>query len=426
VTGGQAKARIGNYRWWICALLFFATTINYVDRQVIALLKDNIGVALGWTKENKEVLYAYIVASFQAAYALGYLFGGRISDVIGLRKGYTLAVALWSFFALVTGFVTSTVMLGIARAGLGLAEGGNFPSAIKTVSEWFPKKERALATGIFNAGSNVGPILTPLIVPPLALNYGWPAAFYITGAIGSLWIIAWLLVYKRPEDEPKLSPAELAHIRSDDPEETERLPWSSLLKMRGAWAFIVGMMLSSPIWWFYLFWAPDFFSKNFGLDLKNIGPPLIAIYLVADIGSVGGGWFSSHLIKRGWHATDSRKLTLLICALCVAPIYFAAQVSNQWIAVGLFGLAMAGHQGWSANLYTIASDTVPRSSVSSVIGMGGMAGSTLSLFFSLYVGNVLKKTGNYQVLLTIAPLAYLVAFVNMHMLIPTVRGRRPA
>ena len=402
-------------------MLFFATTINYVDRQVIALLKDQISVALGWTKDNKEQFYSYVVASFQAAYGFGYLFGGRITDVIGLRKGYTWSIALWSSCAVLTGLVTSVWGLVFVRAGLGLAEGGNFPSAIKTVSEWFPKKERALATGIFNAGSNMGPIITPLVVPILARAFGWQSAFYVTGAIGFFWIFWWLAMYKHPADEPRVTPAELAHIQSDPPDNVERVSWASLLKYRQVWAFILGMMLSSPVWWFYLFWGPDFFQKQFHLDIKNIGLPLVIIYLVADVGSVAGGWLSSQMIKRGKAPTDARKITLLCCALCVIPIFLAGHATNEYFAVALFGLAAAAHQGWSANLYTLTSDTMPRSAVSSVVGMGGMASAFVSLFFSLYVGNVLKGTKDFTPILAISPCGYLIGLLCIHLLIPKVK-----
>jgi ACS family hexuronate transporter-like MFS transporter len=403
-------------------MLFFATTINYVDRQVIALLKDQISVALGWTKDNKEQFYSYVVAAFQAAYGIGYLLGGRLSDVIGIRKGYTISVALWSLFAVATGFAASLISLIFVRAGLGLAEGGNFPTAIKTVSEWFPKKERALATGFFNAGSNLGPILTPAIVPILVKAFGWQSAFYVTGAVGFIWIAWWLTAYKSPQDEPKLSPEEREYIQSDPPDPVERISWMSMLRYKQVWAFIIGMMMSGPVWWFYLFWGPDFFQKQFHLDLKNVGLPLIAIYLVADIGSVGGGWLSSQMIKRGKEPTDARKITLLICAICVTPIFLAGHATSELFAVALFGIAAAAHQGWSANLYTLTSDTMPRSAVSSVVGMGGMASSFVGLFFSLYVGNVLKGTKDFTPILVIPPCSYLLALLFIHILIPKVKS----
>ena len=412
--------KIGAYRWWIVAILFMATTVNYVDRQVIALLKDNISTSFGWTKDNKEVLYADVVIAFQVTYAAGYLLGGRLSDVIGLRWGYTIAVGLWSLMAAATGFVRSLPGLYIARGGLGLAEGGNFPSAIKTVTEWFPAKERALATGLFNAGSNFGPILTPLIVPPLAAAFGWPSAFYVTGAIGGLWIVIWLFFYKKPENEPRVSFAELAHIQSDPPDPQVRVSWAGLLRYRAVWAYIIGAMLTSPVWWFYLYWAPDFFKKTFHLNLSTVGLPLVVIYLFADLGSIGGGWLSSFLIKTGRSINVGRKAGLFSCALCVVPVVLAALVRNEWLAMVFLGLALAGHQGWSANLYTFASDTVAKAEVSTVVGMGGMAGGVASIFFTKFVGDMLQRYHNYELILALCPCAYLLGFTAMHLLVPKI------
>ena len=411
------------FRWWIVVLLFFATTVNYIDRQVIALLKNTLGTELAWSSDHAELYYSWIAASFQAMYALGYLFGGRLMDLIGLRRGYTLSVGLWSLAAAAGGMVSTVTGFCFVRGALGLAEGGNFPAAIKAVSEWFPKKERALATGIFNAGSNFGPILTPPLVAWLTLSYGWRSAFYVTGSFGAVFVIAWLLIYKSPDQHPLVSPAELAHIQSDPPDPVVRVPWLGLLNERGAWAFIVGMFLSAPIWWFWLFWAPDFFDKRFGLDLKTVGLPLIAIYLLADVGSVGAGWLSSSLIRRGWDAVRARKVVLLGCALCVVPVTQASIVSSAWGAVALIGLAAAAHQGWSCNLYTLVSDTMPRNSVSSVVGMGGMAGSALGLFFSLYVGKVLQETHSYTTIMYLAPVAYLLALAIIHLLLPAKKGQ---
>ncbi len=423
---GATVQKIGSYRWWIVGLLFFATTINYVDRQVIGLLKDNISDALGWTAENKERLYADVVIAFQITYAAGYLLGGRLSDVVGLRWGYTIAVGLWSIMATATGFVRSLGGLYAARGGLGLAEGGNFPSAIKAVTEWFPAKERALATGIFNAGSNLGPVLTPLIVPPLAAAFGWPSAFYVTGAIGFLWIVLWLAFYKRPEDEPKLSDRELDYIRSDIADRPRQVPWLGLLEHKAVWAYILGVMFTSPVWWFYLFWAPDFFKTRFHLNLSTVGLPLVVIYLFADVGSIGGGWLSSDLIKHGRSINAGRKTGLLVCLLCVVPVFLAARIPSEWAAMGLLGLALAGHQGWSANLYTFASDTMPRSAVSSLVGMGGMAGGVASIFFSKFVGEMLQRTHNYELILALCPCAYIVGFGLMHVLVPNIDAARLA
>jgi ACS family hexuronate transporter-like MFS transporter len=412
-TASMAKRR--GMRWWICALLFFATTINYIDRGVIGVLKPTLQQELGWS----EIDYANIVFWFQVAYAAGYLFGGRLMDRIGLRIGYGLAILLWSLAAMGHAFARTVPHFCIARFGLGLAEGGNFPAAIKTVSEWFPRKERALATGLFNAGCNIGAILTPLIVPWIALNMGWPASFFITGALGLVCALAWVLVYRRPQQHPRLSQAELEHIQSDPPDPVVHIPWAQLLAYRATWAFIVGMFLSAPIWWFYLYWIPDFLFKRHHVDLIHMGAPLVMIYLISDGGSIAGGWMSSALIKRGWGVNAARKLALLTCALCVIPVFFASQVSNQWAAVLLIGLAAAAHQGWSANLFTLVSDNMPRQTVSSVVGIGGMAGSIAGMGFAKLVGYVLEWTGSYVVLFAIAPAAYLIAIAVMHVLIPT-------
>jgi ACS family hexuronate transporter-like MFS transporter len=403
-------------RWWICGLLFFATTINYVDRSVIGVLKPTLQHDLGWN----EIDYSNIVFWFQLAYAGGYLFGGRLMDRIGLRLGYALAIAIWSLAAIGHGFALTVKQFSMARFGLGLAEGGNFPAAIKTVSEWFPKKERALATGLFNAGCNVGAILTPLIVPWIAINIGWPAAFFLTGALGLICVVAWMVIYRRPMEHPNLSGKELAYIQSDEPDPVVQIGWLDLLRYRATWAFIVGMFLSAPIWWFYLYWIPDFLFKRHHVDLIHMGLPLVAIYLLSDIGSIAGGWLSSAMVKRGINAIVARKVALLICAICVVPVFFASRVNDEWTAVLLIGLAAAAHQGWSANLFTLVSDTMPRHAVSSVVGIGGMAGALAGMGFAKFVGYILQWTGSYTLLFAIAPAAYLIAIALMHVL--TQRG----
>ena len=413
----KGQIKVPNFRWWICGLLFFATTINYVDRSVLGVLKGQLTKELGWN----EIDYSHIVMWFQAAYAAGYLLSGRLMDLIGLKRGYTLSVGLWSLAAACTGFVSSIFAFCAVRAGLGLAEGGNFPAAVKTVGEWFPQRERALATGLFNAGSNVGPIVTPLVVAWLTLHFGWQSAFFVTGIVGFAWIVAWWLVYQKPSEHSRLSPEELEYIQCSPSIQAERIPWMSHLNRRSTWAFIVGMLFSAPIWWFYLNWGPDFFSKRFGYDLKNVGIPLVVIYLLADVGSIGGGWLSSHLIRNGKSVDFARKITLLVCVLCILPVVFAATVTQAWLAILLLGLAMAGHQGWSANLYTLVSDTTPQKAVSSVVGMGGMAGSLAGLFFSMYVGQVLQKTQSYTSILYIAPVAYVVALVLIQVLVPKIK-----
>jgi ACS family hexuronate transporter-like MFS transporter len=309
---------------------------------------------------------------------------------------------------------------GLARFFLGLAEAGNFPASIKAVAEWFPKKERAFATGIFNSGSNVGALLTPLAVPWITLHWGWETAFIATGALGFLWLVFWLLYYHEPEKHPKLSAAELAYIRSDPSEPTTPIAWSRLIGYRQAWAFAIGKFLTDPIWWLYLFWSADFFNRAHGLDLRNIGLPLVIIYLVADVGSIGGGWLSSAFIKRGWTVNRARKTAMLICALAVLPIVFAARTSNVWVAVALIALAAAAHQGWSANIFTLVSDTFPRRAVGSVVGFGGMAGAVGGMLLSIMVGEILQRTGSYTAIFLMAGSVYLVALGIIHLLLPTL------
>jgi ACS family hexuronate transporter-like MFS transporter len=307
------------------------------------------------------------------------------------------------------------------RASLGLSEGGNFPASVKSVSEWFPRKERALATGLFNAGSNVGALLTPLIVPWITIEFGWPAAFLVTGSLGFLWLLAWLVTYHHPEQHPKVSKQELAYIRSDPPDPAVRLSWLALLRYRPTWAFAVGMFMTSPIWWFYLYWVPSFLNKRHHVDLLDLGPPLVVIYLMTDVGSIAGGWLSSALIQRGWSVNAGRKFAMLVCALCVVPIFAAALVDDLWPAVLLIGLAASAHQGWSANLYTLVSDTMPRQTVSSIVGIGGMAGAVGGMFIAKLAGYVLEWTGEYLTLFIIASSAYLIALLIIQFLVPRLQ-----
>lgn len=413
-----AARKIGRYRWVICALLFFATTVNYVDRQVLGILAKDLKTEIGWT----EVDYGNIVAAFQAAYAFGLLLAGRLMDRIGTRVGYALAIVWWSFAAMAHALARTPFGFGVARAALGLGEAGNFPAAIKTVAEWFPKKERAFATGIFNAGSNVGAIVAPLTVPLIASHpsLGWRWAFILTGAIGFVWLLFWLPMYKRPEKHARVSAAELAHIQSDPPDPpAANIPWVSLIPHRQTSAFAIGKYLTDPVWWFYLFWIPNFFRDQHKLDLLSVGPPLIAIYLIADIGSIGGGWLSSTFIKRGWTINRARKTAMLICALAVTPIIFASNVKNVWVAVGLIGLAAAAHQGWSCNLFTTTSDMFPRRAVGSVVGIGGMAGALGGATMAVATGYILESTGqNYSIVFMLAGTAYLLALTIIHLLVP--------
>jgi ACS family hexuronate transporter-like MFS transporter len=438
----SSSTRVGYYRWVVCALLFFATTINYVDRQVIGILKGTLTDELGWQDER---IYAAIVFTFQLAYAIGLLLAGRVMDKLGTRVGFALAVVIWSIAAVghaasdwfpwlklptlhldaTTGL--TVVLLSGAAAGfalmrflLGLGEGGNFPASIKTVAEWFPKKERALATGIFNSGTNVGALVTPLVVPWIALHWGWKKAFIITGVTGFLWVIWWLWAYRSPEEHSRLSAAELAYIRSDPVERITPIPWRKLIPHRQTWAFAIGKFMTDPIWWLYLFWIPDFLFRNYKVDLKSIGPPVVVIYLVADIGSIGGGWLSSTLIKRGWTVNRARKLAMLICALAVVPVIFASRASEKWVAVGLISIAAAAHQGWSANIFTLASDMFPRRAVGSVVGFGGMAGAVGGMLIAIVVGEILQRTGSYVPIFFIAGSTYLVALGIIQLLTPSL------
>jgi ACS family hexuronate transporter-like MFS transporter len=343
---------------------------------------------------------------------------GPVIDWVGTKVGYAFALVFWSVAAMAHAFAGSVLGFGIARFGLGLGESGNFPAAIKTTAEWFPRRERALATGIFNSGTNVGAIVAPLVVPPITLLYGWRWAFILTGAIGFVWLAFWIAFYRRPEDHPSLSKAELAYIRSDPPENVTRIPWATLLRHRQTWAFAIGKFMTDPIWWLYLFWVPDFLFRNYGLDLTRIGPPVVAIYLIADVGSIAGGWLSSSLIKRGWTVNAGRKTAMLICALCVVPIVFAARANNLWVAVGIIGLAAAAHQGWSANIFTLASDMFPRRAVGSIVGIGGMAGAVGGMLIAKATGYLLQWTGTYVVIFIVAASAYLLALGIIQTLVP--------
>src|SRR5258708_3963791 len=372
--GGAAPSSsgVGRLRWVICALLFFATTINYVDRQIIGILKPELQRHPGWD----EIESSNIVVAFTVAYAISLLLVGRLIDRIGTRLGHSRPATWRSFAAMAHALAGSAFGFGLARFALGLGEGGNFPASIKTVAEWFPKRERALATGFFNSGTNVGAIVTPVLIPWIVLAWGWRAAFVLTGALGFLWVVVWHTLYRRPDENPRLSPAEMAFIRSDPPDPPGRsVAWGRLLGYRQTWAFALGKFLTDPFWWFYLFWVPDFLQRTYGLDLKGRGLPLAAIYVVSSLGSIGGGWLPGVLLARGASLSVARKATLLLCALCVTPIAFATRVTTLWGAVAIVSLAAAAHQGWSANLFTTASDMFPRHAVGSVMGLGGAAGA---------------------------------------------------
>jgi MFS transporter, ACS family, hexuronate transporter len=411
---------IGRYRWTICALLFFATTINYMDRQIIAILKPVLQSEIRWN----EIDYSNIVFAFQLAYAVALLFAGKIMDWLGTRKGFSLSIGLWSVAAMAHALAHSVFGFGFARFTLGIGESGNFPASIKAVAEWFPKKERALATGVFNSGTNIGAIITPLLVPWLTRNYGWRAAFITIGAIGFIWLAAWLLMYQPPAQQKRLKRAEFDYIHSDPAEPIAKIPWVRLLPHRQTWAFAIGKFLTDPIWWFVLFWGPDFLYKRHGVTLSNVGLPLFVIYQMATLGSIAGGWLSGSLIKRGWQLGKSRKTAMLICALAVVPIVFASKVSGLWSAVFLIGLAAAAHQGWSANIFTLASDCFPRQAIGSIIGLGGMFGSLGALLLSKVTGYVLEWSGSYLPLFIISGSAYLIALLIIHLLVPRLEPAR--
>jgi ACS family hexuronate transporter-like MFS transporter len=420
----MSKSPIGNQRWIVVALLFFATTINYIDRQVIGLLKPTLEVEFGWSEKD----YANIVMAFTAAYALGLLVFGRIIDKIGTKMGFSISIVFWSIAACLHGVVKTTFGFGVARAALGLGESGNFPAAIKTVAEWFPKKERALATGIFNSGANIGAVFAPILVPTILALYGWQEAFIITGAIGFVWLIFWLYYYEIPNRHKKVTEAELAHIHSDNEEDSSNekpLSWGTLFRVRQTYVFIIGKLLTDPIWWFFLFWLPSYFSTSFSLDLKKPGWPLVIIYMATSIGSIGGGYLSSYFIQKGWPVYKARKTAMFIFALCVLPIMSAKYATNMWVAVALISLAAAAHQAWSANIFTVASDMFPKKAISSVVGIGGMAGSVGGVLFPIFVGYILEtyrqlgdSTAGYNIIFFVCGLMYMLAWAIMHFISP--------
>lgn len=411
---GSITHRIGNYRWRICAMLFLATTINYVDRQVLGILAPQLQHELNWS----DAQYGLIVTSFQVAYAIGFLFMGKMMDTLGSRLGYVLSMAWWSIAGMLHAVCRTATGFGIARFGLGLGEAGNFPAAVKVVAEWFPKKERSFASGIFVSGASVGAIVAPFTVPLIAIHYGWQMAFILTGLTGFVWMLVWLWMYRSPEKHPSLSPEELRHIRSDHPEEVEHVRWISLLKFRQTWAFTLGKFLTDPVFSFFFFFLPKFFYTNHGVGLDSIGPPVMVIYLMSDIGSLAGGWLSSFFMRRGWSVNKSRKITMLIAAVTVTPVYFASQTPDLWTAVALIGLALAAHQAWSANIFTIASDMFPHHAVGSVVGIGSTLGAVGGMFGATIAGFLLETTGSYTPLFVVAGSTYLVALGIIHWLAP--------
>jgi MFS transporter, ACS family, hexuronate transporter len=409
-----AISRVGHVRWFVCALLFAVVALNYTDRQVLSVLKPTLQQAYGWS----EIGYGDVVFWFQAAYGLGYVCFGRVVDRFGAKVGGTIAVTLWTIAHIAHAFVTSTAGFTWVRIPMGLGESGLFPCTLAAAAEWFPKRERALAIGIFNAGSNVGAILAPFIVPIITILWGWQMAFILTGLLTFVWLAVWLLWYRRPREMKSLNAQELAYIESDPQEAQRPVAWSKLLSTRQTWAYVLGRFIIDPVWWTFLFWLPDFFSKRYGVDLKHYGPPLVTIYVMADIGSVLGGWRSSRLLKRGVALGRARKMAMLACAFFALPVAGAMYASNLWLAVAAIGLACAAHQGFSANLYALPSDLFPRWAAGSIVGLGGLSGALGGMLMSLYAANVLQKIGSYTPIFIFASLAYLFALLVVHLIVP--------
>jgi ACS family hexuronate transporter-like MFS transporter len=414
VQKSENSDRRSHFRWVICGLLLFGTTKNYMDRQVIGILKNSLQHQFGWN----EIDYGNLVFAFQTAYALGMLVVGRLIDGVGTRVGYALAMATWSLASMAHGMTSSLGGFLGARFALGFGEAGVFPASMKAVSEWFPKKERALATGIFNAGTNLGAIATPLLVPWITDRWGWRWAFFLVGSLGFVWLALWLWMYRRPEQHPGCSATELEYIRSDGEQAQAKIGWLRILPHRQTLAFAAGKFIIDPIWWFYLFWTPDFLQRQYGLALKQTSLPIVTIYLMADVGSVLAGGMSSALIHRGNSVNFSRKVAMLGCAVSAVPVIIAPRVGMLWGAVFLIGLAAAAHQGFSANLFTLPSDMFPRKAVASVVGMGGMAGAIGGMFIAKIVAYFLQWTGSYRVPFFMAGAAYLIALAVVHLLAP--------
>jgi ACS family hexuronate transporter-like MFS transporter len=440
-TAANINKQVGNYRWTICALLFFATTINYLDRSVISLLKNDLEVRFNWSESD----YSDIVIAFQISYAVGMLIAGRFIDKVGTKLGYAIALAVWSFASMGHALVKSTVGFLIARSALGISEAGNFPAAIKTTAEWFPKKERAYATGIFNSGANIGAILAPLTVPFIVVEWGWQEAFVFTGAFGLIWLIFWFIYYEIPARQKRLSKSEYDYIHSDTDESEnlkansdaasdvqidKKVPWVKLLKYNQTWTFIIGKFLTDPIWWVYLFWLPAFLYAQYGLEGTDIALPVAIVYTMSTVGSIWGGWLPLNFIKHGWPVFRARKTSMLIYAFLVLPVVFAQYLGslNMWLAVFIIGIATSAHQAWSANIFTTVSDMFPKKTVASVTGMGGMAGAVGGMLIAFLAGKLFdfyKAKGDldagYFIMFIICGFAYLLAWVLMHFLAPRLK-----
>jgi MFS transporter, ACS family, hexuronate transporter len=414
---GHGSSGIGRYRWVICALLFFATAINYMDRQILGLLAPLLQSKIGWN----EAQYGYIVVGFQAAYAIGLLTMGALVDRWGVKISYAAALTVWTLASVAHAAVRTPLGFGVVRFALGLGESGNFPAAIKAVAEWFPKKERALATGIFNSGSNLGATLSPLFIPVLAVHYGWQSAFIATGLFSAVWIVCWLTIYRSPDENPRLSAAELDYIRSDPQDAGAKIPWVTLLGYRQTWAVVIGRFLTDPIWWFFLFWLPKYFSSAHGISLVGLALPLIVIYNSASVGSIFGGWLVARLLAAGWTVNRARKTTMLLCACAVVPVVLAGKIQSLWGAIALVSVAAAAHQGWSANLYTMVSDVFPKQAVGSVVGLSGFGGAIGGLLIAGFTGLLLQATHSYVVIFGIAGFAYVTALAIIHAILPRLQ-----
>ena len=410
----RPSTRVGRVRWIICILLFAAVVLSYIDRLVLSVLKPTLQAEYGWS----ETGYGDVVFWFQAAYGVGFLFFGRLIDKVGAKIGYLLAMGVWTAAHMAHALVTSTLGFTLMRIPMALGESGTYPAALAAASEWFPKKERALAIGIFNAGANVGAVVTPLIVPVLTLALSWQSAFIVTGLFNVVWIALWVIYYRRPRDHPRVTMEEIAHIESDPPIVQREVRWRRLLATRQAWAYMAGRFLIDPVWWMFLFWLPDFLHRQYGIDLKGYGPPLVAVYIIADIGSILGGWASSRMLARGATANRARKLAMLGCAIVVMPVAFAAHASSALVAVLLIGLACAGHQGFSANLFSMPADLYPRWAQGSIVGLGGFAGALGGMLMSKYAGWVLQTVGSYTPIFVICGGAYLLALLVVHLINP--------
>jgi ACS family hexuronate transporter-like MFS transporter len=411
----SSRRAVGRVRWMICLLLFAAVVLSYVDRLVLPLLKPTLQASYGWS----ETGYGDVVFWFQAAYGVGFLFFGRLVDRIGAKAGYLLAMTVWTAAHMAHALVRSTAGFALVRIPMALGESGTYPAALAAASEWFPQRERALAIGIFNAGANVGAVVTPLVVPALTLWFGWPSAFWGTGLFNLVWIAAWIWLYRRPRAHPRLKPEELAYIEQDPAIEQAPVAWRRLLATRQAWAYMTGRFLIDPVWWMFLFWLPDFLHRQYAIDLKGYGPPLIAVYIIADIGSILGGWASSRMLARGVSANRARKFAMLGCAIAVVPVAFAASVPQAWMAVGLIGLACAGHQGFSSNLFAMPGDLYPRWAQGSIVGLGGFAGAAGGMLMSKYAGWVLETVGSYTPIFIACGCAYLLALLLVHLINPS-------